>query len=92
MEPGQPKKRKQRKPDSNSAQKKAERRFGRIVGITRELSREELKRRIKGFRGTFKMDFTDDYLEGLSDDRLRHLLLAAMINRRGTPGKGAKQQ
>jgi len=44
------------------------------------LGRAELKRRIKGFRGRFKLDFTDDYLESLSVDRLRHILLAALIN------------
>ncbi|MFQ6035813.1 MAG: hypothetical protein ACE5NM_08205 [Sedimentisphaerales bacterium] len=44
------------------------------------LGRTELKRRIKGFRGRFKLDFTDDYLNSLSVDRLRHILLAALIN------------
>ena len=44
------------------------------------LGRNELTRRIKGFRGRFKLDFTDDYLNSLSVDRLRHILLAALIN------------
>jgi len=44
------------------------------------LGRNELKRRIKNFRGRFKLDFTEDYLNGLSVDRLRHILLAALIN------------
>lgn len=44
------------------------------------LGRDELKRRIKGFRGRFKLDFTEDYLNALSVDRLRHILLAALIN------------
>ena len=44
------------------------------------LGRDELKRRIKNFRGRFKLDFTDDYLNNLSVDRLRHILLAALIN------------
>lgn len=42
----------------------------------------ELKRRIKNFRGRFKLDFTDDYLNKLSVDRLRHILLAALMNAR----------
>jgi len=44
------------------------------------LGRTELKRRIKNFRGRFKLDFTEDYLNNLSVDRLRHILLAALIN------------
>jgi len=44
------------------------------------LDRDELKRRIKNFRGRFRLDFSEDYLNGLSVDRLRHILLAALIN------------
>jgi len=44
------------------------------------LGRHELKRRIKDFRGRFRLDFTEDYLNRLSVDRLRHILLAALIN------------
>lgn len=44
------------------------------------LDRDELQRRIKGFRGRFKLDFTEDYLNSLTVDRLRHILLAALIN------------
>ncbi len=44
------------------------------------LDRDELKRRIKNFRGRFKLDFTEDYLNQLNIDRLRHILLAAHIS------------
>lgn len=44
------------------------------------LGRDELKRRIRSFRGRFRLDFTEDYLNALSVDRLRHILLAALIN------------
>lgn len=46
------------------------------------LGRAELKRRIRNFRGRFKLDFTDDYLNKLSVDRLRHILMAALVNRK----------
>jgi hypothetical protein len=46
------------------------------------LDRNELKRRIRTFRGRFKLDFNEDYLDSLSIDRLRHILLAALINAR----------
>lgn len=44
------------------------------------LGRDELKRRIKNFKGRFKLDFSEDYLNNLSVDRLRHILLAALVN------------
>lgn len=44
-----------------------------------ELGRDELKQRIKNFSGRFKLDFTDDYLNALTVDRLRHILLAALV-------------
>jgi len=44
------------------------------------LERDELKRRIKNFKGRFRLDFTEDYLNNTSIDRLRHVLLAALIN------------
>jgi len=44
------------------------------------LEKTELKRRIRGFHGRFKLDFTENYLDNLSIDRLRHILLAALIN------------
>lgn len=46
------------------------------------LGRVELKRRIRNFKGRFKLDFTDDYLNRLSVDRLRHILLAALMTAR----------
>jgi hypothetical protein len=48
------------------------------------LDREELKRRIKNFHGRFKLDFTEDYLNQLNVDRLRHILLAAPIRASGS--------
>jgi len=44
------------------------------------LDRNELTRRIRGFKGRFKLDFTSDYLQKQSVDRLRHILLAARIS------------
>jgi len=43
------------------------------------LGRDELKNRIKNFHGHFKLDFTDDYLNQLTIDRLRHILLSATL-------------
>ncbi len=50
------------------------------VNQTSGLGRDELKRRIRTFRGRFKLDFTEDYLNKISVDRLRHILLAVLVN------------
>jgi len=46
------------------------------------LNRNELKSRIKNFKGRFKLDFSEGYLNKLSVERLRHILLAALVNAR----------
>jgi len=56
--------------------------FERDASSIAALGRHELERRIKNFRGRFRLDFTEDYLNRLSVDRLRHILLAAVINAR----------
>ena len=56
--------------------------FERSATSIAALNRNQLKRRIKGFRGRFRLDFTDDYLDNISLDRLRHILLAALISTR----------
>jgi len=50
----------------------------RVVAIA-ALSREEVKQQIKGFQDARKLDFTDDYLDAISLDRLRHILLAVVL-------------
>ncbi|MEN6427073.1 MAG: hypothetical protein ABFE13_17095 [Phycisphaerales bacterium] len=59
--------------------------FEQLVVSIAALGRDELKTRIKDFRGRFKLDFSDPYLDSLSLDRLRHILLAALINARARP-------
>ena len=54
--------------------------FEREATSIAALGRHELTRRIKHFRGRFRLDFTEDYLRRLSVDRLRHILLAAVMN------------
>jgi hypothetical protein len=58
----------------------SEKYFEQTASSIAALGRDELKRRIKNFRGRFRLDFTDDYLNKLSIDRLKHILLAAVIN------------
>ena len=58
----------------------SEKHFEQTATSIASLGKDELKRRIKNFRGRFKLDFTDNYLDNLGVDRLRHILLAALIN------------
>jgi len=54
--------------------------FEREATSIAALGRHELTRRIKNFRGRFKLDFTENYLSRLSVDRLKHILLAAVMS------------
>ena len=56
--------------------------FERTATSLAVLGRNELKKRIKNFKGRFKLDFSEDYLNKLSVERLRHILLAALMNAR----------
>lgn len=44
------------------------------------MGRSELKKKIRTFKGRFQLDFTEDYLEAANVDKLRHILLAAIVN------------
>ncbi len=54
--------------------------FEQTAASIASLGKEELKRQIRNFKGRFKLDFTDGYLDNIGVDRLRHILLAALIN------------
>jgi hypothetical protein len=55
----------------------------RSVALIATLSRAELKKRIKDFQAVRKLDFTDDYLDAISLDRLRHIVLAVVLTCKG---------
>jgi hypothetical protein len=54
--------------------------FEQTAASVASLNKDELKRQIRNFNGRFKLDFTDNYLDNIGVDRLRHILLAALIN------------
>lgn len=58
----------------------SEKHFEQTATSIASLGRDELKRQIRNFQGRFKLDFTDGYLDNIGVDRLRHILLAALIN------------
>lgn len=43
------------------------------------MEKEEVIMQLLGFQGPLKLDFTREYLENLTVDRLRHILLAAVV-------------
>ncbi len=55
--------------------------FEKIAASIASLSKAQAKRRIQSFKGNFKLDFTESYLNSLSVDRLRHILMAAMTTK-----------
>ncbi len=43
------------------------------------MGREEVMEEIINFNGRIHLDFTESYLDSLSVDKLRHILLAALV-------------
>ena len=58
----------------------SKRQYERTAISIASLGKNEVKKRIRNFKGRFRLDFSDEYLDKLTVDRLRHILLAAMIN------------
>ncbi|MHC5090381.1 MAG: hypothetical protein ACYSOJ_01960 [Planctomycetota bacterium] len=53
--------------------------FEKTCSKIASMGKREVIRRLLNFDGPIKMDFSADYLEKLSTDRLRHILLAAFV-------------
>ena len=53
--------------------------FEKMCSKIASMSKREVIRRLLNFDGPLKLDFTADYLEKLSTERLRHILLAAVV-------------
>jgi hypothetical protein len=56
--------------------------FEKVSASVVSMSKPQLKKKIKGFRGNFKLDFSDAFLNGCTHDKLRHILLAAIMTKR----------
>jgi hypothetical protein len=56
--------------------------FEKVSASIVSMNKTQLKKQIKGFKGGFKLDFTDAFLNGCSQDRLKHILLAAVMTKR----------
>ncbi len=56
-----------------------------IVSEISGMDKHSLKNAILHFEGRFKLDFTDDFLDRLSLEQLRHILLAAKMQLLNSP-------
>jgi hypothetical protein len=56
--------------------------FEKVSAAIVSMNKAQLQRQIKGFRGNFKLDFSDAYIKGCTVDKLRHILLAAVMTKR----------
>ena len=54
----------------------------RIAVKLASMSRSQLKGSLRSLKTRFRMDFTDEFLDSLSKDKLCHILLAALLNGR----------
>ena len=46
------------------------------------MSKSQLKRQLLSLKTRFPLDFTEEFLDSLSSDKLRHILLATRLNSR----------
>ncbi len=53
--------------------------FEQVASAVSSLNKTQIKDRLLHFKGRFKLDFTEAYLEASSIDKLRHILVAAML-------------
>jgi hypothetical protein len=56
-----------------------DRSFEQVASAVNSLNKTQLKDRLLHFKGRYKFDFTEAYLEASSVDKLRHILVAAML-------------
>ncbi len=53
--------------------------FEQLALTVANLDRERLIHKIKNYHGSIVLDFTDDYLYSASLERLRHILMSALL-------------
>ena len=52
-----------------------------LANLVAEMSKHELIDRLLHYDGRPRLDFTESYLKGQSDEKLRHILFAALSTR-----------
>jgi hypothetical protein len=60
-----------------------------LICLVSALDRESLTRQFLNFRGSFPVDVTPEFIEGLSLERLRHIFVALCLQAQQVPVGGA---
>ena len=56
-----------------------------VICLVAALDRAALVGQIQAYRGTFPLDFTDEFLHDVPLDRLRHIFLALCLEQQHVP-------
>ena len=56
-----------------------------LICLVTSLDRRTLVRQFQSFQGNFPVDFTPQFLDGLSLDRLRHIYIALCLQNQHVP-------
>lgn len=56
-----------------------------LICFVAALDRPALVRQIQDYRASFPLDFTDDFLEAVPLDRLRHIFVALCLQQQHVP-------
>ncbi len=56
-----------------------------LLCLVSALDRPALTQQFLNFQGSFPVDFTPEFLEGLSVERLRHILMALFLQNQHLP-------
>ncbi len=56
-----------------------------LLCLVSSLDRQTLTQQFLNFRGTFPIDFTPDFLDSLSEERLRHIFVALCLHNQHVP-------
>ena len=56
-----------------------------LITVVAALDRDALVRRLRDYQASFPVDFTREFLEQQSDERLRHLFVAMCLQQQRLP-------
>lgn len=56
-----------------------------LICLVASLDRQALVRQIQAYRATFPLDFTDEFLNTIPVDRLRHIFVALCLQQQHVP-------
>jgi len=58
-----------------------------LISMVNAMPRQQLKAKFRAFRGSFPVDFTDDFLDSVPLDRLQHIFVALCMQNNSLPGE-----